>query len=196
MIPDSRTRSSGSLQRRYRALAIVALFALLYVVGRVTGVSDMLNVESIRAIVRDAGAFGIVLFLLAFSAGELLHVPGMVFVAAAILVYGKVLGFVLALAGAIVSVSVTFFIVRAIGGKALADIERPWIRRALLTLEQRPIRTVVVLRTFLWLAPGLNYALALANVRYRDYLIGSAVGLLAPILAVTLLFEWLLTKLG
>jgi uncharacterized membrane protein YdjX (TVP38/TMEM64 family) len=33
----------------------------------------------------------------------------------------------------------------------------------------------------------LNYALALSNVRFRNYLIGTALGLLAPIAAIVFL---------
>jgi uncharacterized membrane protein YdjX (TVP38/TMEM64 family) len=49
-----------------------------------------------------------------------------------------------------------------------------------------------VLRLFLWLAPALNYALALSPIRYRDYLAGSAIGLVVPVGAATMLLEYLL----
>jgi uncharacterized membrane protein YdjX (TVP38/TMEM64 family) len=123
--------------------------------------------------------------------GELIHVPGMVFVGAGILAYGRVLGFGVSLAAALCSVGVSFVVVRAVGGKALAELERPFVKRMMEKLEQRPITTVVVLRSIFWLAPALNYALALSSIRLRDYLIGSAFGLLVPILGASFLFDWL-----
>ncbi len=35
--------------------------------------------------------------------------------------------------------------------------------------------------------------LAMTNVRFRDYVIGSALGLVLPLLGVTLLFDWVLS---
>ena len=58
----------------------------------------------------------------------------------------------------------------------------------------RRIRTVFLLRLFLWLAPALNYALALTHVKYRDYLIGSALGLIVPVAGAALLFDWLFAE--
>ena len=44
----------------------------------------------------------------------------------------------------------------------------------------------------LWMAPPLNYALAMSKLRFREYIIGSAIGLVIPIALVSLLFEWFL----
>ena len=52
------------------------------------------------------------------------------------------------------------------------------------------MRTVLLLRLVLWMAPELNYALALSNVGYRPYLVGSALGLVAPIGGTVLLFDY------
>jgi uncharacterized membrane protein YdjX (TVP38/TMEM64 family) len=126
-----------------------------------------------------------------FTGGELLHVPGMVFVAAGILAYGRAVGFFVVLAAAIVSVCTAFLLVRTVGGRALAGVERPFVRRALAHLDAHPVRTVFLLRLVLWLAPPLNYALALTNLRFRDYLAGSVLGLIAPVGGAALLFDWL-----
>ena len=61
----------------------------------------------------------------------------------------------------------------------------------LARLDERPVTTVIVLRTLLWLAPPLNYALALSSIRFRHYLIGSALGLLLPVAGAALFFDWL-----
>ena len=75
----------------------------------------------------------------------------------------------------------------------LAGLERPLLKRILNRLDERPIRTVFILRILLFLAPPLNYALAMTNVRFRDYLVGSALGLVLPLLIITLLFDWVLS---
>jgi uncharacterized membrane protein YdjX (TVP38/TMEM64 family) len=181
--------------RKARLIAVVALSVALIAVGKATGIVDQINVESLRAYVGGAGALGIVVYIAAFAAGQLLHVPGMIFVGAGILAYGKAIGFGVALAGAIMAVSLSFIVVRSIGGRALADVERPFVRKVMARLDARPITTVLLLRTFLWLNPGLSYGLALSNIRLRDFVIGSALGLVGPILMVTVLFEVVFTWL-
>jgi uncharacterized membrane protein YdjX (TVP38/TMEM64 family) len=186
-------RFERSAWERLRLPIVVVLFVGLYAVGRATGLVELVDAQTIREAVEGAGALGILLFVAIFTIGELLHVPGMVFVAGGILAWGRFDGFVVALAASIVSVCVSFLVVRAAGGEALSRIDRPLMRRLLGHLHARPIRTIVLLRAVFWLAPPLNYALALSSVRFRDYAIGSAVGLVVPVLLAAFFFDLLLT---
>ena len=99
-------------------------------------------------------------------------------------------------AGALVSITVSFFVIRGIGGQSLAEIERPFIRRMLSRLDARPIRTVALLRCFLWVAPALNYALAMSRLRFREYFLGSALGLLLPMPLMSVFIDQLLELFG
>jgi uncharacterized membrane protein YdjX (TVP38/TMEM64 family) len=177
--------------QKLRPFLVVVLFVGLLVLGKVTGLVDRLDTEEVRATVADAGPWGVLLYVAIFAAGELVHVPGMVFVAAGVLAWGRVAGFFVTLLASIVSVSVSFFVVRAVGGKALARIDKPFMRKLLDRLHARPILTIVILRAVFWLAPPLNYALALSSVRFRDYLVGSALGLVVPILLAVAVLDLL-----
>jgi uncharacterized membrane protein YdjX (TVP38/TMEM64 family) len=179
--------------RKYRLAAAALLFVALLVAGKVTGLGDKLDVEALRVHVAQAGALGIVVYVAAFAGGLLLHMPGIAFVVAGVLLYGKVAGFALALMTGVLAVSVSFVVVRTVGGTALAQIDRPFVKKIMARLEERPITTVILLRTVFWLATPLNYALALSSVRLRDYVIGSFLGLIAPLLGITLLLEWIFT---
>jgi uncharacterized membrane protein YdjX (TVP38/TMEM64 family) len=115
----------------------------------------------------------------------------MVFVAAAALAYGPVYGAVLAYAGALASVSVTFAFVRGVGGKPLATVRWPFARRLLAHLDRRPVLTIALLRLVLWISPPISYALALSGVRFRSYLAGSALGLAIPVPVIAFACGWL-----
>ncbi len=174
-----------------RLSLLAAVVLALVIVRRATGLGASLSTAHLRDVVQHAGAAGVALFVGAFAVGELLHVPGIVFVVAAMLAWGRLAGGAVAYVGALVAVSLAFFVVRAIGGQPLAAIEQPRVRAVLARLDRQPIRTVAVLRLFLWLAPALTYALALSRVRYRDYAAGSALGLALPVAAAVALFELL-----
>jgi len=174
---------------RLRLTAAIALALLLFGIGRALGLQQHLTVESLRATIASAGTAGVVLYVIAFCLGELLHVPGLVFIAAGVLAYGPALGGLLAFLGAVASVSVSFWVVRAIGGRPLGELHTRWVRRALARLDARPIATIAMLRLVLILAPPLNYALALSQVSFAHYFLGSVLGLIAPIALAVVLFD-------
>jgi uncharacterized membrane protein YdjX (TVP38/TMEM64 family) len=178
---------SPPTRRGLRKLALfTGIAAALYLLVRATGVLDDVAVEDIRGAVERAGVWGFVVFVLLFTVGELVQVPGTLFVVAAVLAFGTPIGIGLSFVAAMTSVSVSFFFARQISGKALEDIESGWMKRMLSTLHDRPVRTVALLRAVFWYAPPLNYALAFAGVRFRDYFVGSLAGLAAPTVGIAL----------
>jgi len=179
----------GGRPRWLRLSLLVLLTAGLLGLSKVTGLGAHLRPEEIHARMAAAGWWGPLLYIVAFAVGELVHVPGWVFVAAAVVAYGRATGAALALAGALVSISVTFAVVRGVGGKPLGAIRWRWVARMLAHLDEHPVRTIILLRLVLWLTPQLNYVLALSHVRYRSYLVGSAVGLVAPVIILSLLVD-------
>ena len=189
--PPPEPSSSPPAARRVRLAVVLVLFIGLLVASRVFGWHEQVSVEALRAAVRDAGAWGVLLFLAAFSVGTLLHVPGLVFVAAGILSWGRGPGGVLVFFGALLAVSVTFGVVRGVGGRALEGSRSRLLRRALAHLEARPIRTIALLRVVFLVSPPVSYALALSPVRYRQFLAGSALGLLPAIAFLAFFFDWI-----
>ena len=177
---------------RRRTLRLVALFsvvALLIVIGALSGARARFTVENLRLATTASGAIGVVVFTIAFCVGELLYVPGLVFIVAGVLAWGRVWGSAIAFAAALVSVSLTFAVVRGAAGKALGESQRPFIQRALARLDAHPIRTVFVLRLFFQVSPPLNYALALSSIRFRDFLVGTALGLAPPVVVAALFVD-------
>ncbi len=182
---------NSSWRQRYGPWLALLLFIGLFAVSKLTGVWDRLDTETVRSAIVAAGAWGVFAFILIFALGELMHVPGMVFVAAGMLAYGGTLGFVICLVAALVSVSASFVIVRAVGGRALAGMRSAFMQRMLDRLDKSPALTVAALRSVFWLAPPLNYALAMTNISFRDHLLCSTAGLIAPILAASVFFDWI-----
>ena len=181
-------------RKRLRLVFLVAILAGLFAVGSYYDVTEHINAAMIRERVVDAGPWGWILYVAIFSGGEFLHIPGLIFVAGGILAYGKLTGFVLAFIASLISVGFSFVVVRSIGGTQLERAKNPTLQKALAQLERHPIRTVLVLRLFLFLSPALNYALALTRISFRDYLIGSTLGLIAPIAAAAYFFDWLIAN--
>jgi uncharacterized membrane protein YdjX (TVP38/TMEM64 family) len=173
------------------AIAVVALGACALVARR-SGVDGPMLQRELLAL----GCLAPPLFLVIFAAGELLHLPGILFVLVARVVFGPSMGFVLGYAGALCAVTLSFTVARHVVSAARATKE-PWrpkwrfLRRAFDRLEAHPIQMIALLRLVLWLAPPLSYALASTNIRPRDHVIGSAIGLVVPVLGVAILGGYL-----
>ncbi|MCB9597925.1 MAG: TVP38/TMEM64 family protein [Sandaracinaceae bacterium] len=178
---------------RLRLLALAAFFVGSLAIAKLTGLSDAIDVETIRRWMDAAGPLGFVGFVVAFAVGELMHVPGVVFVGAASVAYGNVLGSLAAYLGALASITASFYVVRTIGGQPLGEVQRPVVRKILARLDEHPIATIAILRFIFWMAPALNYGLAMSKVRFRDYFIGSALGLVIPIPLVVVFFDWVMS---
>lgn len=178
---ESRPRLSPAARRWLRVGLLVLVLGGLMVAGAASGLTRDLSVESLRGWMVGAGVVGILGFLAAFALGTLVQVPGVLFVAAAALAWGPVVGASVALVGAVLSITLSFLLVRAIGGQVLTEIRRPFVQRVLARLDRAPIRTVALLRLVLWVSPPLTYALAFSNVPLRAYVVGSTAGLVLPI---------------
>lgn len=172
---------------RLAALALVLLAT--FVIGRAIGVTERLSVDGLRELVEGAGLLGVAGFLVLFVVGELLHVPGLVFIGAAVALWGPVRGGAIAGVGALLSLATSFVVVRAIGGTPLGAVRNGLARRILRHLDVRPVATVAAVRAVFILSPPVTYALALSGIRFRDYFVGSAVGLIPPLLVAVCLAD-------
>lgn len=168
-----------------RRVGVLLLVTALVVGGvlRATGTVSF-DAAAMAESIRGFGAWGALLLIVAFAGGTLLNVPGLVFIGAAIAIYGDTTGYFVALVGAIVSVNVTFALARWFGFGSAAALERPWLKRVLGKLESHPILSLVLLRAVVLVSPPVNYGLALTRLRHRDYAIGSALGLVVPLWVV------------
>jgi uncharacterized membrane protein YdjX (TVP38/TMEM64 family) len=172
-----------------RLLFLMVVIGGLWLAALATGVTGRFTSESIRTLSGQRSLWGVATFIACFSAGQLLRVPSTVFVAAAVAIYGRSLGTFVALLGALVSATVTFAVVRAFAGQALADVQRPVVRHVLSKIDSRPVMAVALLRLLFQTAPPLNYALAMTAVRWRDHLVGSLLGLPVPVTGMAFFFR-------
>ncbi len=175
--------SRATLSRMFAA-AFVAILIVLAILARRQGFDGPMLQQRLE----ELGILAAPAFLLAFAIGELLHLPGILFVVAARVVFGPTMGFFLGYAGALLALTISFAVARRVVSAARATRE-PWrprlrlLKIAFERLEARPIQSVALLRLVLWLAPPLTYALATTRLRTRDHLVGCAVGLVVPVLA-------------
>ena len=177
---------------RYKNLfAVIAFLALLLAVFQLSGLRDNFNLAFLHQKFLDNEVTGLLIFVALFALGNLLQIPGWIFLAAAVLSLGEAWGGVATYLGAMVSCVFTFWVIRLVGNDALRQISGKWSGRLLRRLDAHPVQSIVFLRILLQTLPALNYALALSGVRFRSYLIGTALGLPLPIALYCIFFDYL-----
>jgi uncharacterized membrane protein YdjX (TVP38/TMEM64 family) len=166
-----------------RILALAAVIGGLWAWGHYSGVLETLTVDRVRDEVLAAGVWGVVLYVAIFVIAHVMHLPGTIFIIAATLLYGPVLGAGLSSVSAALAVAVNFHIVRRVGGGLLDGIERPLLAKILKRLYYRPFFTVLVARVIFMTSPMITTSLALSGIRARDHTAASALGMVPQIIA-------------
>jgi len=180
---------------RWRLLALLVMVGVGWLLADHFGLTELTS-EELRTMVLGAGVLGFAVYTGVFATGQLLHLPGILFIVGARIIYGPFLGFGAAYVAGLFSVCVSFWIVRGVGGQQLQRVRWSPMKRALARVDRSPIRAIAIMRTFVSVSPPLNYALAMSNVRFRDYFLGSAAGLVIPVAFVVFLSEAVFRALG
>ncbi len=182
----------GTHIRWLRITALGLVVAIAWYASWRTGLSEKLNKQDLQQMVLGAGVWGLLLYLALFCAGIFMHVPGLVFVAGSLLIYGYWLGIVVSFLGGLVAISVSFWSARMIGGDPLTRLRHPRARAIIGRLREEPLRTMAVLRVFMQMSPALNVVLALSGVRFRDYLLAACMGMWVPVVVMATALQYFL----
>lgn len=116
------------------------------------------------------------IFIALQVAASLLFVPRLVLGAAAGLIFGFAWGTVWALSGALAGAAAGFTMVRWFGATGMLD-QSPGVGAMVKKAEHGGWRAVAILRLMPLPHSVANTLLAMTNVSWRDYLIGSLIGM-------------------
>lgn len=178
----SRTRAWA----RLGALATVLL--AVFVVEQLRGWDD---VRLLREHVDAAGPWGAAVFVAGYAVLCLLPAPKALLTALGGVLFGLWIGALLSWIAALGGAAVAFGLGRALGRDAVDRLTRGRVERADRLLGDHGFGAVLAAR----LTPVLpftviNYAAGLTGVRWRDYLLGSALGMVPGSLAYAALGAW------
>lgn len=179
-----------------RLLAVVAFVVVLLLGFRLSGLNEHFELATLQREIAGHPLGGVLFFVVLFSLGNLLLIPGWVFLAAAVYAFGAPLGGLATYAAACVSCVITFGVIRLLGGDALRRLRNPLALRIFRQLDAAPIRSVVALRMLFQTLPALNAAFAMSGIRFRHYVLGTLLGLPLPIAIYVLFFDQLALWLG
>ena len=172
------------MPRLLRAALVVAVIAAVVATMRHFHLTDNLTIERMRALIEGAGPLGPLVFIAIFISGFFLPGPEMISVAFGGVLFGTVWGFVYSWIACIIGTALPFILVRygaqEWAQRALHD-RFPRFRALDDRLEHHGVLTVALLRLVFFLAPLLNWSLGATRLLFRDYVIGTGIGILPGI---------------
>lgn len=175
---------------KYRQLIIVVVFlAVLMLVSEIAGLRDHFNLTQLRESLAENKFTGLIVFVLLFALGNLIQIPGWIFLGSAVIALGRINGGIATYVAATTSCGFTFFVIHYLGGDALRQIKSNVAVSLLDRLHSHPVRNVFLLRTLFQTLPAVNYALALSGIGFRKYMLGTMLGLPLPIALYCVFFS-------
>lgn len=164
-------------------MVLVATMALI--AGGLKAAGVEITPEQVVAQVEASGSWGMLVFAGVVVAANLMQIPAWIFVLAAGSLWPFSQALALSYACTLLAATVTFEVFGRAGGTALRDVQKPWMRKILDTIDARPVVGVALLRSVLLITPPVTVALALAGVPRRAHFAGTAIGII-PLLVILL----------
>ena len=164
-----------------KAGALILIVVGAVVLALILGTPD---IAAFRARVDEAGLWGPALFFAFYTGLALIPCPKALLTAAGGALFGLWIGAGLALAAALVGAVVAFGLGRLLGREVVDRLIRGRVARVDALLADHGLSAVLIVR-LVPLVPfiAINYASGLSGVRFRHYLVGSAVGMVPGSLA-------------
>lgn len=177
--------------RRLIGVGVLAItLAMLALAWRWTPMRDWINLGALVAFARNLEAmpFTPIAVVISYVVAGMMMVPVMLLIAVTGIVFGPAYGTAYAMAGSLLSASVAYGLGHWLGRETVQNVLGHRINTLSRRIAKRGILAVVVVRV-LPIAPFtvVNIVAGASHIRFRDYVIGTALGML-PGITMTVTF--------
>jgi len=172
----------GSLLKIAIAAVVASVIAWVYV----SGAYEEFDPATMRVWFQDAGPWGGVLFIAAYSCLQPFGINGLVFLLSAPLIWSPTDAFLLNWAGTVGTGLFSFWGARFVARDWIQERLPQRIRRFDDRLSTHGLRTVFLLRLIFYTAPTVQWALGVSRVSFVPFLAGTVLGV-APFTLMTTL---------
>ena len=167
---------------RRKALIKAGLFLLFIALAiglvRYSPVKDYLTAEALQQFLNAAGLWAPVVFMVVYAAGVCLFVPGTLLTGLGAAIFGAYWGFLYVWIGAMIGASLAFFIGRTLGRDFAASLIGDKLQKYDEAIRRNGFATVLYLRLVYFPFTPMNFGMGLTSVGFRDYVLGTGLGIL------------------
>ncbi|MDY6988631.1 MAG: TVP38/TMEM64 family protein [Thermodesulfobacteriota bacterium] len=163
--------------------AIKASILVAFIIGaillvRFTPIRGYLAPDALGRFLHTAGMWASLIFILIYTLGICLFVPGTLLTGLGAAIFGAYWGFVYVWLGAMVGASAAFWIGRSLGREFAASLIGDRLKKYDEAIERNGFATVLYLRLVYFPFTPMNFGMGLTKVRFWDYFFGTALGII------------------
>ncbi len=178
MEPKTTTAQASRKTSVIKALVLLVFIAGAIYLVRFTSLKAYLNPQSLGGFLAAAGFWAPLVFMLIYTIGVCLFVPGTLLTGLGAAIFGAYWGFVYVWVGAMAGASASFFIGRTLGRDFAAALVGEMLKKYDDAIEKNGFSAVLYLRLVYFPFTPLNFGMGLTRVRFRDYFFGTGLGIL------------------
>jgi len=162
----------------FKALVLIAFIAGALFLVRFTPLKEYLTPKSLGRLLEAAGFWAPLVFMLIYTIGVCLFVPGTILTGLGAAIFGAYWGFLYVWIGAMAGASAAFFIGRTLGRDFATSLIGEKLKKYDDAIERNGFATVLYLRLVYFPFTPLNFGMGLTGVRFWDYFFGTGLGIL------------------
>jgi uncharacterized membrane protein YdjX (TVP38/TMEM64 family) len=175
--------AAKNLPKNPRKAVIKAIFLLIFIVAailllRFTPIKSYLTAEALGGFLESAGFWAPLIFILIYTTGVCLFLPGTLLTGLGAAIFGAYWGFVYVWFGAMAGASAAFFIGRTLGREFASSLIGDRLKKYDDAIERNGFATVLYLRLVYFPFTPMNFGMGLTKVHFRDYFIGTGLGII------------------
>jgi len=160
-----------------KAIILAAFIVGAIVLVRFTPVKGYLTTEQLGRFLDTAGFWAPMVFILIYTVGVCLFVPGTFLTGLGAAIFGPYLGFIYVWFGAMLGASAAFVIGRTLGREFAASLVGDRLKKYDEAIERNGFATVLYLRLVYFPFTPMNFGMGLTRVRFWDYVAGTGLGI-------------------
>jgi len=160
-----------------KALFLVAFVIVAIYIVRFTPAREFFTEKALNEFLDRTGLWAPLLFMLVYTVGVCLFVPGTLLTALGAAIFGAYWGFLYVWIGAMAGATAAFWIGRTLGREFAASLIGDRLRRYDDAIERNGFATVLYLRLVYFPFTAMNFGMGLTKVRFWDYFWGTGLGI-------------------
>ena len=166
-----------------RKAAVKAFVLVAFVIGaialvRLTPVKAYLTAEALGRFLEAVGFWAPLVFMLVYTVGVCLFVPGTLLTGLGAAIFGAYWGFLYVWIGAMLGASGAFWIGRTLGREFAASLIGDKLKKYDEAIGRNGFATVLYLRLVYFPFTPMNFGMGLTRVRFWDYFFGTGLGII------------------
>jgi uncharacterized membrane protein YdjX (TVP38/TMEM64 family) len=174
------TDTAGNPKKKAALKAVLlSLFIIAAILGfRFTPVRDFLTVETLDNLLTATGVWAPLAFIVFYAVGVCVFIPGTLLTGLGAAIFGPYWGFLYVWIGAMIGAGGAFHIGRTLGREFAASLIGNRLKKYDDAIGRNGFAAVLYLRLVYFPFTPMNFGMGLTKVTFRDYLLGTGLGII------------------